>query len=403
MTQVPLPLAEILTAAENAAPVKSIAVVAADLRERFTASSVSFLFLDLVGRQVVRITETIAARRDRGAEHIPLADSPYEEALRTQRLTLIPEDDAYRVIAPVTNRGDAIGLLELTLPEAGPEVLEQVSQAAHALAYIVVTDRRFTDLYLWGQRTRAVNLAAEIQQQLLPSSPTCEAAQFVLAAVLVPADSVGGDSYDYTLDHDTLHLSITDAMGHEVDSALMATLIVSASRKARRAFRSLAEQARHTHEALLEHMPGALTTGQLLRLSLGDGRLRLVNAGHPWPLLLRDGEVEEVTLEIDPPFGFPFPVEHRVQDLALRPGDRLVLYTDGMQERAAEKLDLPALIRATADDHPREVVRTLAATVSELCGGHLKDDASVMCLDWHGPDDRTRRTHAGADVRTERR
>ncbi len=82
------------------------------------------------------------------------------------------------MVAPVTNRGDCIGVLDLSVPYADDAVREAVAQAAHALAYIVVTDRRFTDLYHWGRRTTAVSLAAEIQHQLLPSASCCEAAQF---------------------------------------------------------------------------------------------------------------------------------------------------------------------------------------------------------------------------------
>ncbi|GAA2324654.1 hypothetical protein GCM10010246_01870 [Streptomyces cuspidosporus] len=55
------------------------------------------------------------------------------------------------------------------------------------MAYIIVTDRRFTDLYHWGNRTTSVSLAAEIQRQLLPSAPFCEAPEFALAGALVPA------------------------------------------------------------------------------------------------------------------------------------------------------------------------------------------------------------------------
>ncbi|NRQ30905.1 serine/threonine-protein phosphatase [Nonomuraea sp. NN258] len=392
-------LEEILRAAEDAAPGESIDVVAANLRERFDATAVSFLFLDLVSQQVVRMADHSASLQDRNAEQIPLAGSVYEQVLRTQQLTQAPNDgQGQRVIAPVTNRGDAIGLLELTLPKVNEEMLERVAQAAHALAYIVVTDRRFTDLYHWAQRTTPVSLAAEIQHQLLPSSSCCEAAQFVLAAALVPADSIGGDTYDYTLDHDTLHLSVTDAMGHDLDSALLATLLVNASRGARRTGCDLTEQAQRTHQALVEHSKGALATGQLLRISLHGNRAQLVNAGHPWPLRLRDGQVEELTLHVDPPFGFPFSVDYRVQEFDLRPGDRLVLYTDGMRERQAAKLDLPAIIRDTIVQHPREVVRTLTATVTDAGQGQLQDDATVLCLDWHGPSREGRHTHAGADV-----
>jgi serine phosphatase RsbU (regulator of sigma subunit) len=179
----------------------------------------------------------------------------------------------------VTNRGDCVGVPEMTLPHADETVLRQIGEAAHALAYIIVTDRRFTDLYHCGRRTTPTSLAAEIQHQLLPSAPCCEAEQFAVAGGLVPGDDISGDTYDYALDPDTLHLSITDAMGHDTESALLATLLLGALRGARRAGHDIAEQARRAHQALLDHERG-MATGQLLRISLESGRVQLVNAGH---------------------------------------------------------------------------------------------------------------------------
>jgi hypothetical protein len=49
----------------------------------------------------------------------------------------------------------------------GEDVLEAVEAAAHALAYIMIANQRFTDLYTWGKRTRPPTLPAEIQYQLL--------------------------------------------------------------------------------------------------------------------------------------------------------------------------------------------------------------------------------------------
>ncbi|WP_435856955.1 PP2C family protein-serine/threonine phosphatase [Streptomyces longwoodensis] len=393
-----LGLDEVLRAAEDAAPGESADVVARNLEKRFSAAEVSFWLVDTLGREAVRLPRAGTAAQTRGAvETVQLAGSVFERVLRTQRLHQEEDDEGRcRMVAPVTNRGDCIGVLDLVVPSADDAVRDGVAQAAHALAYIVVTDRRYTDLYHWGRRTTTMSLASEIQHQLLPSAACCEAAQFTLACGLVPADDIGGDTYDYAVDQETLHLSITDAMGHDTASALLATLSVNALRGARRAGADLLGQAHAAHEAIIRHGRG-MTTGQLLRVRLETGDCELVNAGHPWPLRLRDGQVEELTLKVNLPFGVPSPIGYVVQRLRLEPGDRLVLVTDGMRDRAAASVDLPAILRDTRDEHPREVVRALTMAVHEACGGSLPDDATTLVLDWHGGGDVQRRSSGGSN------
>ncbi len=388
---------DVLAAAESAPPVESVEVVARDLAARLGAFDVSFLLVDLVDEQLVRLTSTTRDPHGHVAERVDLAGSAYEEVLRTQLPKREQDDDGVRVVLPVTNRGDCLGVLEVTVPRLDEEVLAQLGRAAHALAYVIVTDRRFTDRYHRGRRTTPMSLAAEIQHQLLPSASCCEAAQVTVAAALVPADDIGGDTYDYCLDRDTLFVSITDAVGHDVGSALTAALLVGALRGARRAGRDLAEQARRANQALLEHGQGTLATGLLLRVNLNGGDAEVVNAGHPAPLLLRGGVVEPVELEIDMLFGAA-PHQYRVQRVAFRPGDRLVLLTDGMTERDAADADLPAVIRETEGLHAREAVRAMTRAVRRACHDRLRDDATVLCLDWYGADRTERRADHGADT-----
>lgn len=304
-----------------------------------------------------------------------------------------------RIVAPVTNRGDAIGVLELFLPAApDTETMREIGETAHALAYIVIANRSFTDVYQWGRRTVPLSLAAEIQHRLLPVSLACEAAQFAVAGALEPADHVGGDTFDYVIDRDAVQLSVTDAMGHDVAAALLATLVVGALRRARRAGTGLEEQARQADQAMREHGLGGYVTGQLLRISLLDGEAHFINAGHPWPLRMRDGKVQQIVPKVDLPFGFQPPHPYRVQSLDLQPGDRLVMLTDGMLERNARSLDLADLIVRTRGLHPREAARSLIGAIVDAGHGHLEDDATVMCLDWHGAGHSKRDAATGADL-----
>jgi serine phosphatase RsbU (regulator of sigma subunit) len=122
-------------------------------------------------------------------------------------------------------------------------------------------------------------------------------------------------------------------------------------------------------------------------VDLHTGTMTFVNAGHPFPYRVRAGQVGEVELDIDMPFGLCPGRDLRLRRLQLRPGDRIVLVTDGMLERNAEGLDLPGMLRREAGTHPRELVYELAETVLHATGGALDDDATVLCLDWRGGPD----------------
>jgi serine phosphatase RsbU (regulator of sigma subunit) len=320
--------------------------------------------------------------------------------LRTQRADVEPDGEGARMVVPVTDRGDAIGVLELHLPRfPSDDEIADICSAAHALGYVIIAARRHTDIFEWGQRSTPFALAAEIQRRLLPASYTCEAGQFTLAGWLEPAASVGGDTFDYTLERGILQVSITDAVGHQVPAALVATLLVGALRNGRRRGLDLAAQARYANDALAENAdPGQFVTGQLLRVDLNSGAAEIVNAGHALPLRLRDGRVEEIPLRVELPFGVAPGRSFQPQPFPLEPGDRIIFLTDGMLERNAASMDVAAALAGSADLHPREVVHELGAAVLHATGGDLKDDATMVCLDWYGGPPRARVTQQGADM-----
>ena len=394
----------LLEKVEAAAPIDAVEVVAAELGVMVDATAVTLLVADFSGRAVVRLTaaEIVPGARVHGpeqAETLPLPGTRYEQVLRTQQPDVQPVGDGARLIVPVTDRGDAIGLLELDVPDyPSPDEVVDIGSAAHALAYVVIAARRYTDVFEWGQRSTPFALAAEIQRRLLPASYTCEAGQFTLAGWLEPASSVGGDTFDYALDRECLQLSITDAVGHQVQAALLATLLVGSLRNGRRAGMDLGQQAAYANDSLAQNAAhGQFVTGQLLRVDLRTGKAAIVNAGHTLPLRLRNGRVEEIDLQIEAPFGVLPGKSFEIQQFPLEPGDRIVFLTDGMLERNAASLDVAAALASSAELHPREVVHELGAAVLHATGGDLKDDATMVCLDWYGGPLRGRSTALGAD------
>ncbi len=147
-------------------------MVARMLGDHLGAVSVSFLITDFTGSSVVRLGAADSVETDEPAQRIPLRGTLYEDVIRSQQPQVEHRGDSrhVRVVAPVTNRGNAIGLLEFFLPAApDEEVMREIGETAHALAYIVIANRSHTDVYQWGRRTKPMNLAAEIQHRLLPA------------------------------------------------------------------------------------------------------------------------------------------------------------------------------------------------------------------------------------------
>jgi serine phosphatase RsbU (regulator of sigma subunit) len=402
--QSPLNLSSLLAAVEAAPPVAAVDVLAAALAEAIGAREVSFLIADFSGRSLIRLGHSggkgaVRLHGKETAERVPLVGTPHGRALAAQVVEVVAEAGGARLFAPVTSRGEAVGVLELGLEDFPvQQTVADVALAAHFFAYVVIANRRYTDLFEWGQRSVPLSLAAEIQHRLLPGSFTCEAGQFTLAAWLQPAGEIGGDTFDFSLERDALHLSMTDAMGHTMDAALLATVLVGALRNARRRGVELAEQARLANDALAEQAgDGQFVTGLVVRIDLAGATAGIVNAGHPPPLRLRAGQVEHVRLEADRPFGLQPGRGYRVQALQLEVGDRLVFVTDGMLERDAARMNIAAILTTSTNMHAREAVQHLTQAVLHASGGQLRDDATALCLDWHGGPPRDRDATSGAN------
>jgi serine phosphatase RsbU (regulator of sigma subunit) len=157
-----------------------------------------------------------------------------------------------------------------------------------------------------------------------------------------------------------------------------------ALRNRRLALASPAEQADAANTGLQRHAASdQFVTGLLLRIRLADGTADVVNATHPLPFLVRDGAVVPLELDTQPPLGVAT-APYRAEAVTFKPGDRLLLVTDGYLERRAERVDIEAILTRTRDRHPRQIVQELAREVLEVTGGKLRDDATALCVDWYG-------------------
>ncbi|MFD1364352.1 hypothetical protein [Actinoplanes sichuanensis] len=162
-------LSDVLLQVEKAAPVEAVEAVTRRIGIEVGALWVSFLIADMSGRALVRLSHVPFGAVSDGRQQdqdvamvLPFDAGPREQALRSQRVLVDEGDGRFVMRAPVTQRGEVIGLLELALPAAPTEaVVRAVARVAHTLAFVVIANRRHTDLFEWGQRTTPFTLAAD--------------------------------------------------------------------------------------------------------------------------------------------------------------------------------------------------------------------------------------------------
>ena len=299
-------------------------------------------------------------------------------------------DDHPVAITPVTARRERQGVLEVTLGrEPDPEVLDIVETLGILFGYLVTAGDLWTDEFHFARRRREMTLAAEIQWSLLPLAAFASH-EISVACSLEPAYEVGGDAFDYACGDRTLTLGIFDTMGHGLTAARLSSLCIATFRNARRGGRSIAEQADRIHASLLPRFEQeGYTTGLILSVNLRTPENTMVmNAGHERPFLQRSGgRPQQVDLNPDIPFGMPFTTDRTEQPLPLKPGDRLVLFSDGIieaQPDGGEMFGLDALadlLEQLRDRPPREAARVITQAVRDHRAAHLQDDATIVFVD----------------------
>lgn len=299
-----------------------------------------------------------------------------------------------RLWLPLLDGTERLGVVEL-LVEPGTDLAELEAAAlpfCGLLAELLVSKSQYTDLYERLRRAVPMGVAAEMLWRQLPPL-TFATRRFVLSAQLEPWHEVGGDAFDYSVDGGTLHLAVFDAMGHGLGATLMAGVALAAYRNSRRGGLSLTETAAAVDDVLARQFGDeSFVTAVLGRLDLETGRLRLLCAAHPAPLLVRGGRpVGEVVVPPGVPLGFGGR-DDDVVETSLEPGDRLLLFSDGVVEARSTGGDFFGLERLvdlltreeSGGQAPPETLRRLILAVLEHQDDMLQDDATLLLLEWAG-------------------
>ncbi|GHF77532.1 PP2C family protein-serine/threonine phosphatase [Streptomyces filamentosus] len=207
------------------------------------------------------------------------------------------------------------------------------------------------------------------------------------------ATRVGGDLYKAVPSPYGVRLVIADVQGKGLGTIRCAAVVLAAFREAGPEYEDLTEVGRRIESALKRSTDGKrFVTGILAQIS-PDGQLLAFNQGHPAPLLrTADGGIR--FLEPDepvPPFGLTGlagsgNVLDSVTRLALQPGDRLLLYTDGLSEaRDRDGRFYPVAERAGPlldEGSPEEALRRVRADVAAFTGAVPDDDSALILVEF---------------------
>ena len=276
---------------------------------------------------------------------------------------------------PDVPRRDEVGVLTAALRRMRDSLREHVELRAASLAEQARLDR---DL----------QIAASIQQSMLPKSGSCAIPAGVrVAAALLPARQVGGDLYDYfAVDDRTLLFAIADVSDKGIPAALFMARLAGLLRVLATSGKSPDRILHEINAHLVADNDACMfvTIGCGL-LDVGNGHVRYASAGHELPFLrMAEGSVQPLVVENGPALGIDASAEYTVAESVIAPGDTLLLFTDGVTEAALPDESqfgsdrLAALLGEPQEGSPDELVRRVVDTIA--AEARATDDLTVLAI-----------------------
>jgi sigma-B regulation protein RsbU (phosphoserine phosphatase) len=254
-----------------------------------------------------------------------------------------------------------------------------------ALGYVAARQTLRRDQQL-SEIQKELEVARRIQLSILPDGFP-NSANFLVAARYVPMTSVAGDFYDFVAaDNQRAGLLIADVSGHGVPAALIASMVKVAATSQRANAANPARLLAGMNSVLCGNTQQQFVTAAYVYLDSQTRKLHYSAAGHPPMLLLRDGEVREVVENGLMLAAFDFATYSNATHL-LKPGDRLLLYTDGIVEAESAKGEffgqesLSTLLRQTSAIAPAFAADRIISAVQQWAASQ-DDDLTVLICDY---------------------
>jgi sigma-B regulation protein RsbU (phosphoserine phosphatase) len=324
---------------------------------------------------------------------------------RVLRIDDVTEDPRYircetgvdarsEIVVPLFLQDRLIGVLDLesTVPHAFTAEHERILTTLGSYVAIALENSRLYEEAIKSEKALRDDLdtAREIQRQLLPTGAR-EVPGLDLAAAYVPARELGGDFYDFLpYGEGRLAVALGDVSGKGTAAALYGSLAIGTVREI------VVDQAcnpacmlsllnRRLYSARLDSRFIAMLFGIF---DASSRRLTLANAGGPYPLLVRDGQVKAIRLE-GVPLGILAEVEYDETTVDLQPGDVVLFASDGIleSENAAQQEFGPDRLTALLSNlDPKESARCIAERILEATDHHSgpgtapHDDRTLVVL-----------------------
>jgi sigma-B regulation protein RsbU (phosphoserine phosphatase) len=237
-----------------------------------------------------------------------------------------------------------------------------------------------------------LEIARQIQFGLLPFEPW-DRDGVRIATAMRPANTVGGDYFDVIdLGEGRLAVAVGDVAGKGMPAALLMALLQGSLRTLVSAGLRGSDLMTKLNAHLCANIPSnRLITLLYAELDPATGAFRYVNAGHNPPFLLQAGHTPARLAATAMALGITADAEFESMTLELEPGDRLVLYTDGITEaedagdREYGDARLGAWLQANREQPGRVLIDGVIGEVLEHCGNaRPRDDMTLMCLEWAG-------------------